>query len=90
MYSIAFTNSFKKNYKLILKRGYNVELLIDIFKQLAVSGKADIVNKPHKLHGKYSGFWECHIQPNWLLIWEIDEQKQIVTLHFTGTHSDLF
>ena len=90
MYAIEYTNSFKKNYKRILKRGYDVELLADLFEQLAVSGKVNVSYKPHKLQGKYAEFWECHIRPDWLLIWEVNEQKQSIILHFTGTHSDLF
>jgi len=90
MYELEYTNSFKKNYKRIQKRGYDIELLTTIFIQLAKYGNVDSVYKPHKLLGKYAGYWECHIKSDWLLIWEVNEQKQCVVLHFTGTHSDLF
>ena len=90
MYQLEYTNSFKKNYKRILKRGYNIELLAELFEQLITSGNVNAIYKPHKLLGKYAGYWECHIQPDWLLIWEDNEQEKCITLHFTGTHSDLF
>ena len=90
MYELEYTNSFKKNYKRILKRGYNVELLAELFEQLIISGNVNSIYKPHKLFGKYSGYWECHIQPDWLLIWYVNEDEKCVTLYYTGTHSDLF
>jgi mRNA interferase YafQ len=90
MYEIEFTHSFKRDYKRIQKRGYHINLLIQLFEQLTVHGNVDAVYRPHKLFGKYTGYWECHIQPDWLLIWEVNEQKRCVILHFTGTHSDLF
>ncbi|GAB6012630.1 type II toxin-antitoxin system YafQ family toxin [Viscerimonas tarda] len=90
MYEIEYTNSFKKDYKRVLKRGYNVELLTKLFEQLMADGNVNPVYKPHKLLGNYAGYWECHIQSDWLLIWEIDEQNQCIILYYTGTHSDLF
>ena len=90
MYELEYTNSFKKNYKLIRKRGYKVELLTELFEQLMKHGNVNPIYKPHKMLGKYVGYWECHIQPDWLLIWEINERRQCVILHYTGTHSDLF
>ena len=90
MYEIEYTNSFKKGYKRIQKRGYNIELLIEPFEQLMACGNVNVIYKPHKLFGKYAGYWECHIQPDWLLIWDVDEQIKCVVLHYTGTHSDLF
>ena len=90
MYELEYTNSFKKDYKRIQKRGYDIELLTTLFEQLAMYGNVNIGYKPHKLLGKYAEYWECHIKPDWLLIWEVNEQKQCVFLHYTGTHSDLF
>ena len=83
MYELEYTNSFKKNYKRILKRGYSIELLTELFEQLIVYGNVNTIYKPHKLYGKYSGYLECHIQSDWLLIWEVNEQKKCVTLHYT-------
>jgi mRNA interferase YafQ len=53
-------------------------------------GNVPEIYKPHKLSGTYSGFWECHVKPDWLLIYEVDEQEKLVILTRTGTHADLF
>jgi len=90
MYELEYTNIFKKNYKRIQKRSYDIELLIALFEQLAMHGNVSAAYKPHKLFENYAGYWECHIKPDWLLIWKVNEHKQCVVLHFTGTHSDLF
>jgi len=90
MYEIEFSNSFKKDYKLIKKRGYDLSKLHEIFKQLIEKGNVDAEFLPHKLVGNYSGCWECHIQGDWLLIWEIDKNVKSVRLIATGTHSDIF
>ena len=90
MYEIEFSNSFKKDYKRVKKRGYNLPLLLEVFSQLIEEGYVDCVYRPHKLVGNYAGCWECHIKPDWLLIWKIDENSKLITLVATGTHSDLF
>jgi len=90
MYEIIFSNSFKKDYKRIKKRGYDLFLLPEIFGQLIEKGCVENIYRPHKLVGNYSGCWECHIQADWLLIWEIDENSKLINLIATGTHSDLF
>ena len=90
MYEVEYTNSFKKNYKRALRRGYNESLLFEIIEQLIEIGQVDLKHKPHKLSGKYRGYWECHIQPDWLLIWDIDEDEKLISLLYTGTHSDLY
>ena len=90
MYEIEFSNSFKKDYKLIKKRGYDLSKLHEVFKQLIEKGNVDAEYLPHKLVGNYSGCWECHIQDDWLLIWEIDKNINVVRLIATGTHSDMF
>jgi mRNA interferase YafQ len=90
MYEIVFSNSFKKDYKRIRKRGYNLSLLSEIFDQLINKGCVDNTFYPHKLIGNYAGYWECHIQTDWLLVWEIDETAKLIKLIATGTHSDLF
>jgi mRNA interferase YafQ len=89
-YEIDYTNSFKKNYKLIQKRGYDESELFKVIQQLTERGMVDQAYKPHKLKGKYAIYWECHVQDDWLLIWEIKKQEKLIVLHFTGTHSDLF
>ncbi len=90
MYSLATTNQFQKDYKLCKKRGYKMELINSVFLILEENGFLPAKYKPHKLTDNYNGFWECHIQPDWLLIWLLDSYSKTITLIRTGTHSDLF
>jgi len=90
MYEIEFSSSFKKDYKLIKKRGYNLSNLHEVFKQLIENGTVSAEYFPHKLVGNYARYWECHIQGDWLLVWEIKKELKVVRLIATGTHSDLF
>ena len=90
MYDIFFENKFKKDYKLAIKRGLDISLLEDILKLLRKEGKLPSKYKPHLLKGNFKGLWECHIQPDWLLIWKQDETIKLISLIRTGTHSDLF
>jgi mRNA interferase YafQ len=90
MYTIQTTNRFEKEVLLCQKRGFNLAELKQAMKILSDNGKLPPKYKPHKLSGKYSGCWECHIKPDWLLIWQ--QNNTVLTLLFlnTGTHSDLF
>ncbi len=90
MYKLNTTRQFSKDYKLCQKRKLKMELLNAIFIQLEETGKIPAQNKPHKLGGNYAGFWECHIQSDWLLIWLQDDKNKVIELTRTGTHSDLF
>jgi mRNA interferase YafQ len=65
-------------------------LFEEVVTLLAETGTLPSRYRPHKLTGDWQGFWECHIQPNWLLIWEQHEKELILILTDTGTHSDLF
>ena len=67
-----------------------MSLLNELFLALEKNGTVPAKNKPHKLTGSYKGFWECHIQPDWLLIWFQNDKEKIIELTRTGTHSDLF
>ena len=88
MRQVIFKNSFKKSLKKAEKRGKNPEKLFAIITLLAETGTLPPKNKPHKLSGNRAGEWECHIEPDWLLIYIIDDK--FLTLIETGTHSDLF
>ena len=88
--SIVWTNQFKKDYKLAIKRGLNIELLDDIIRMLAAGKELPEKNRDHMLTGNYAGYRECHVQSDWLLIYKIDDGELILTLCWTGTHSDLF
>lgn len=91
MYQLELTAKFKKDIKLAKKRGLNMRLLDEVVTDLVEKGTAAPKNKPHKLTGSYKGFWECHIQPDWLLVWKQDDSIRLITLTRTGgTHSDLF
>jgi mRNA interferase YafQ len=90
MYQLELTTKFKKDIKLAKKRGLNMRLLDEVVTDLVEKGTAAPKNKPHQLKGSYKGFWECHIQPDWLLVWKQDDSIRLITLTRTGTHSDLF
>ncbi|WP_293956222.1 MULTISPECIES: type II toxin-antitoxin system YafQ family toxin [unclassified Sphingobacterium] len=90
MYQLEQTGKFKKDIKLAKKRGLDMRLLDEVVTQLVEKGSLPSKNKPHKLTGNYKGFWECHIQPDWLLVWEQGDTIRLITLTRTGTHSDLF
>lgn len=90
MYKIVATGRFKKDLKLANKRGYNLSLLSEVVDMLASGEPLPLKYKDHSLIGDYAGCRECHITPDWLLIYEIEEEEIILYLTRTGTHSDLF
>ena len=89
-YEIIRTSQFKKDYKLMQKRGKDKAKLEAILRVLAVGGTLPPENRDHALSGNYAGFRECHIEPDWLLIYRIDEGVLELFLFRTGKHSDLF
>ena len=90
MYSVEYTGRFRKDYKLALSRGYKEALIKKVIALLINRSSLPPKYKAHKLSGEYKNCWECHIEPDWLLIWQVDENDEILTLIRTGTHSDLF
>ncbi len=90
MLEIVLSNRFKKDLKTALKRGYNLNLLNEVVNTLASNQALPMKNRDHELSGDYSGFRECHIAPDWLLIYRVVEDDLILYLMRTGTHSDLF
>ena len=90
MYTVKPTTRFQKDVKLAAKRGYKIDLLTMVIKQLSTGEPLDESYKDHPLKGKYSGCRECHITPDWLLIYELTDEELILYLTRTGTHSDLF
>jgi mRNA interferase YafQ len=90
MYEIKLTSKFKKDYKTVIGRGYNAELLNEVISLLATEKKLPERNKDHSLSGYWAGHRECHITPDWLLVYRIDGDVLVLTLTRTGTHSDLF
>lgn len=90
MYRIEFSKRYQRDYKTVDKRGFNKQLLNDVIRQIAIGKRLQIKHRDHALKGKFSGYRECHIQPDWLLIYKKDEDQKILKLARTGTHSDLF
>lgn len=90
MYTLQTTNQFKKDYKLCQRRGLKIELIHKIFLLLEKDGKVTEQYKPHRLKGIYRNYWECHITPDWLLIWNVSERNRTIDLIRTGSHSDPF
>ena len=90
MLKIRYAKSFKKDYKRIIKRGYDAALLKIVLEQLVQEKSLPESYKDHQLSGKYAKFRECHITPDWLLIYQSNNHELILTLIRTGTHSDLF
>lgn len=89
-YDIVWTNAFKKDYELAQKRHLNIGLLDDIIRTLSRGEPLPDKNRDHALTGDWAGHRECHIQPDWLLIYRFEDNVLILTLARTGTHSDLF
>lgn len=89
-YNVRPTTKFQKDLKRVQRRGYDISLLTDIIKKLAKGEVLPEKNKDHNLTGNYIGCRECHITPDWLLIYEISDRDLFLYLTRTGTHSDLF
>lgn len=90
MYKLQETTRFKKDIKRAKKRNLDMQELDEVVTALVRTGKLSEKYKPHKLKGDYEGFWECHIKPDWLLVWAQDNGIKLITLTRTGTHADLF
>ena len=90
MLKIVSSNQFKKDLKLAIKRGLKIEKLRDVVNSLAGQETLDEKIRDHVLTGEYRGFRECHIEPDWLLVYRVDEGELELFLFRTGSHSDLF
>ncbi len=89
MLKIKVHNKFKKDLKLMKKRGYDEEKLWAVVDKLAAGVPLPPKNRDHALTGNYLGSRECHIEPDWLLVYEIQNDELVLVLIRTGTHSDL-
>ncbi len=89
-YEIVPSNQFRKDLKLAAKRGYNMDKIKDVIAKLANGEMLEAKYRDHLLTGNYGGYRECHIEPDWLLVYQIDGGRLILFLARTGTHSDLF
>ena len=89
-YTIKPTTRFQKDLRLMQRRGYDMSLIADVIKLLAEGETLPDRYHDHQLTGSYKECRECHITPDWLLIYEIDEDTLYLYLTRTGSHSDLF
>lgn len=89
-YSINYSKRFEKDMKRCRKRGFNMSLIGEVMQQLSETGSLPASYHPHKLSGTLEGLWECHIQSDWLLIWNQNDKELTLLFMQTGTHSDLY
>ena len=92
-YTVKFTSQFKQDFKLAKKRGMNTTKLLSVVDLIADGTKQDQLiadYDDHALTGNWKGYRECHIEPDWLLIYELVDDVLVLSLSRTGTHSDLF
>lgn len=87
---VKYSGRFRRGLRLAVKRGLDISLLEEIVEKLRVRAVLDAKYKDHALSGKYKGYRECHIQPDWLLIYLVEDDILTLTLVDTGTHADLF
>ena len=88
--TVKYTSQFRKDYKLAGKRGLEIDLLKKVVALIANGYRLPATYKDHALSGNWAGHRECHIRPDWLLIYRIDENILVLTLVRTGTHSEIF
>lgn len=89
-YTVKYTTTFKKDYKLAKRRGLKIELLQEVVACLSQGEPLPDKNKDHALTGDWVGHRECHILPDWLLVYRMENDVLVLTLARTGTHADLF
>ena len=89
-YEIKFTNQFKKDLKLAKKQNKNIDELLQVIKKLANGQKLEEKYRDHDLLGNYKGCRECHINSDWLLIYQIIDDVLVLVLYRLGNHSTLF
>ncbi len=90
MLDLQMTSQFRKDLKQAKKRGWNLDLLSEIIEKLLRQEVLESKFCDHALTGNYNGFRECHIKPDWLIIYAVDNNKLVLTASRTGSHSDLF
>ena len=88
-YVVKYTTQFKKDYKQAIKRGLKIELLDEVITVLASGLPLAEKYRDHPLTGNWTGHRECHVQPDWLLLYRVDGDVLVLTLSRTGTHSEL-
>ena len=89
-YEVRYTTRFKKDLKLAVKQGKKIEKMKEVIEKLAQTITLEERYRVHDLGGEYRGCRECHIDPDWLLIYEYFDDVLVLALTRTGSHSDLF
>lgn len=89
MFALEYSGQFKKDLKRMARRGADISLITAVIRQLEQDGQVKAEHRPHVLSGKWAGFWECHITPDWLLIYDVASTVRLVRLVRTGSHSEL-
>ena len=89
-FAVKYTSRFKKDYKRLQKRGYNMDKLLDVIDILREGRELPPEYKDHPLHGDYVGHRDCHIEPDWVLIYYKNATTLVLSMTRTGTHSDVF
>lgn len=89
-YEVKFTSQFKRDLKLAKKQGKDINRLFDVISTLAEGKKLDSKYRDHNLSGDYTGCRECHVEPDWLLVYEVMDHVLVLMIYRVGTHSELF
>lgn len=89
-YEVKFTSQFKRNLKLAKKQGKDINRLFDVISTLAEGKKLNSKYRDHNLSGDYTGCRECHVEPDWLLVYEVMDYVLVLMIYRVGTHSELF
>jgi len=90
MYKVSTTHRFEKDLLRCKRRNYDMSLLSEAVSILAKTGTLPEKYRSHKLSGKFTGCWECHIKSDWLMVWRQNNEELTLLFTNTGTHSDLF
>ena len=86
---LTITAQCKRDMRRAQRRGKDLGKFQDVVKELLAQRPLDVRHRPHRLSGAMSGYWECHIEPDWLLIWDPTDGDELILLR-TGSHADLF
>lgn len=89
-YEVRFTNQFKKDLKLAKKQGKNIDKLFEVIEKLSNGEPLEQKFRDHELTGNYKGCRECHVEPDWLLIYEVVNDVLVLMLYRISSHSELF
>ncbi len=89
-YEVKLTGQFKRDLKLAKKQGKDIDKLFDVISMIAEGKKLDEKYRDHNLSGDYAGCRECHVEPDWLLVYELMDDVLVLMIYRVGTHSELF